>query len=79
MTAVSFQVDRGAATGNQNSAITVGTTAPGAHDIQFCWNQTDALGKNITRKDLILALKFFRRAIEQHANVTFTTGVIGPP
>ena len=77
MTAVSLQVNRGA--WMVNSDVTVGTTAPGAHDIQFCWNQTDALGKNITRKDLRLALKFFMRAITTDANVTFSSGVIGPP
>ena len=87
MTAVSFQVQRGFATwgspggvGAGNPIITVGTVAPGANDIQFCWNQTDANGKDITRKDLILALELFRRAIQQGgAIVDVTTGVIGPP
>lgn len=81
MTAVSFGVQRGSATGNLNSAITIGTNAPsGTSDIEFRWNQTDQLGKNVTRKDLILALEFFRRAIQQGgATVDFTTGVVGPP
>lgn len=86
MTAVSLQVQRGFATmasgtgtGAGNAQITVGTTAPGANDIQFCWNQTDANGKNITRKDLILALELFRRAIQQGGGVVVSTGVIGPP
>lgn len=88
MTAVSFGVQRGSATvssgsgtGAGNVIITVGTSAPGGtSDIELRWNQTDQLGKNVTRKDLKLALKLFERAIQQGgATVDFTTGVIGPP
>ncbi len=79
MTAVSFVVKRGTATFHNNSAVTVGTTAPGSLDIQFCWNQTDALGNNITRKDLVMALELFRQLVLRGGGVVETTGVIGPP
>ena len=87
MTAVSFSVARGAATGGLSisttgsQTITVGTLAPSASfDIELRWQQVDLNSKNITREDIILALKLFRRAIERNGgNVNVTTGVIGPP
>jgi hypothetical protein len=61
--AVSFQINNGF-DGFQLSQITVGTVAPGAGDIQFCWNTTDGAGNTITRKDLVIALKAFTRWLE---------------
>lgn len=79
MTAVSISIQRGT-TGTKNSDITVGTSAPNASvDIELRWQQLDLNSKHITRKDLIIALAAFRRAILTDGNVTFTTGVIGPP
>lgn len=82
MAAISFGVQRGSATGNRNDAITLGTNAPsGTSDIELRWNQTDQLGKNLTIKDLKLALKLFARAIERQGNVKVTTAntLVGPP
>jgi hypothetical protein len=81
MTAVSFSINRGSASGTGKvSDITVGALAPNANDIELRWNQTDASGKNVTRKDLKLALERFIHAIKQGgATVNYTTGVIGPP
>ena len=87
MTAVSFSVARGAATGNLSvsaagsQTITVGTLAPSASfDIELRWQQLDLNSKDITRKDIILALKLFRRALLQYGGqVSISSGVIGPP
>ena len=79
MTAVSLSIQRGTS-GTQNSDITVGTSAPNTNvDIELRFQQLDLNSKHITRKDLILALNAFRRAILTKGNVIFTTGVIGPP
>jgi hypothetical protein len=48
MTAVSFQMSRGAmATGFQMSSVTVGTNAPAGGDFELRFNVTDGNGKNL--------------------------------
>lgn len=80
MTAVSLSLLRGV-DGLRNSDFTVGTNATVAgQDFTFSWNQTDQLSKNITRKDIVLALEACIRAVNTGgANIDETTGVIGPP
>lgn len=69
MAAVSFSISRGQA-GSQISDFTVGTSAPGSGDIELRVNTTDTNAKNLTRQDVVLALKGFIRAIEQGGNTT---------
>jgi hypothetical protein len=62
MAAVSFSIQRGN-DGFSVSAFTVGTNAPAANDFEFRISSTDANGHALTRKDAIVALKAFERAI----------------
>ena len=79
MTAVSLSISRGVS-GFKMSDITVGTSAPGAGDIELRFNVTDTNGKNLNDKDLIVALLAFRRALENSGpQVTITTQPSGPP
>ena len=74
MTAVSFSISRGVS-GTKLSDITVGTSAPGAGDIELRYNLTDTNSVNIKRLDIRLALDAFERAIlSGNANVGDTTG-----
>jgi hypothetical protein len=66
MAAVSFSIQRGN-DGFSVSSFTVGTNAPGANDFEFRIASTDANGKTMTRKDAVIALKAFMRAIESGA------------
>lgn len=63
MAAISLSINRGL-DGFRQDAFTVGTLAPNANDIEFRFNTTDATSTTITRKDLIVALESFIRAVE---------------
>lgn len=76
MTAVSLSISRGAE-GMRISDFTVGTSAPGAGDIELRFNLTDTNSKALWEKDVILACKSFIRALEQGGNTVFVTN--SPP
>lgn len=80
MTAVSFSISRGVS-GFKMSDITVGTSAPGAGDIELRFNVTDTNGKNMNDKDLVIALLAFRRALETNGAslIAITNQPSGPP
>jgi hypothetical protein len=79
MTAVSFSISRGVS-GTKISDITVGTSAPGAGDVELRFNVLDANSKNMNDLDIRLALRAFERAIEQNGTtVDFTLQPSGPP
>jgi hypothetical protein len=63
MAAISASINRGL-DGFRIDSYTVGVLAPGANDIEFRFNTTDALGQPVTRKDVITALEGFIRVVE---------------
>jgi hypothetical protein len=71
MAAISLSLNRGV-DGFKISDFTVGTSAPGAGDIELRYNTTDTNSKNLTRKDVILACEAFRRVLEEGKLVTST-------
>ena len=81
MTAVSFSVNRGVSNDmNPLSSLTIGTLAPNANDVELRFNTTDANGKNMNDKDIIIALENFRRAILQNGTtVDVSLSPSGPP
>jgi hypothetical protein len=66
MAAISLSINRGN-DGFRQDAFTVGVLAPGANDFEFRYNTTDANAAVITRKDVIVALEAFQRAVESDA------------
>lgn len=66
MAAVSFSIKRGK-DGFRVSDFTVGTQAPNADDVEVRINLTDANSKALTRKDVVIALEAFTRALESGA------------
>lgn len=80
MTAVSFSISRGVG-GFKMSDITVGTSAPGAGDIELRFNVLDTNSKNMNDKDLILALEAFRRWLLTNGGtaIAITNQPSGPP
>jgi hypothetical protein len=80
MTAVSFSIGRGVS-GTKMSDVTVGTSAPGAGDIELRFNVTDTNGKNMNDKDIIIALKAFERWLLTNGNtaIAITNQPSGPP
>jgi hypothetical protein len=74
--AISFSLPRGA-DDMKISSFTVGTLAPNANDFEFRYNTTDALGKAVTKLDLVKALEAFRRAVEQQGTTVNITNA--PP
>lgn len=79
MTAVSFSINRGVS-GTTMTDFTVGTSAPGAGDIELRYNILDTNSKNLNREDIYMALKAFQRAIEQGGTtVDITLQPSGPP
>jgi hypothetical protein len=63
MTAVSLSISRGT-DGMKISDFTVGTSAPGAGDIELRFNLLDTNSHALFEKDVILACKAFIRALE---------------
>jgi hypothetical protein len=71
MAAISLSLNRGV-DGFKISDFTAGTSVPGAGDIELRYQVTDTNGKNLTRKDVILACKAFQRALEEGKLITST-------
>jgi hypothetical protein len=71
MAGVSLSINRGV-DGFKINDFTVGTAAPATADIELRYNVTDTNGKNLTRKDIILACQAFIRTLEQGQLVTNT-------
>lgn len=63
------------------SDFTVGTLAPNsAGTIELRFSTTDGNSKNVSRKQVIIALEAFRRALEQKDTIiTLPTGAAPPP
>ena len=80
MTAVSFSMSRGV-DGFKMSDVTVGTSAPGAGDVEFRFNVTDTNGKNMNDDDLYRILKAFQRWILTNGGtaIAITNQPSGPP
>lgn len=80
MTAVSFSISRGVG-GFKMSDVTVGTSAPGAGDIELRFNVLDTNSKNMNDKDLILALEAFERWLLTGGGtaIAITNQPSGPP
>ena len=80
MTAVSFSMSRGV-DGLKMSDVTVGTSAPGAGDVEFRFNVLDTNGKNMNDKDLWLILQAFQRWVLNNggSGITITQQPSGPP
>ena len=68
MTAVSLSISRGL-NGLRISDFTVGTSAPGSGDVELRYNLTDTNSVAVTRKDIVIALEAFKRAIEAGGNI----------
>lgn len=71
MAGVSFSISRGTS-GFKISDITVGTSTPGVGDTELRFNTNDTNSVPQTRKDIIIALKAFIRALEQGKLLTTT-------
>jgi hypothetical protein len=80
MTAVSFSISRGVS-GTKMTDITVGTSAPGAGDIEFRFNVLDTNSKNLNDEDLVVALDAFRRWVLTNGptSIAITQQPSGPP
>jgi hypothetical protein len=63
MVSVQISISRGA-NGFQLSDFTIGTSAPGAGDIELRYNVLDTNSATITRKDIMIALEAFERLVE---------------
>jgi len=71
MAATSYSISRGAE-GSKISDFTIGTSAPGTGDIELRVSTTDTHGKNLTRKDVQLALRAFERVFAGGGLITTT-------
>jgi hypothetical protein len=69
MAGISLSISRGV-DGFKISDLTVGTSAPGAGDMEFRYNTTDTNGKNLTRMDIRKALDAFERALAEGQLIT---------
>ena len=80
MTAVSFSMSRGV-DGLKMSDVTVGTSAPGAGDVEFRFNILDTQSHNLNDKDLWLILQAFQRWVLNGGNtaIAITQQTSGPP
>jgi hypothetical protein len=71
MAGISLSLSRGIS-GTKISDFTVGTSTPGAGDIELRFNVLDTNSKVLTRKDVILACKAFMWALQDGKLVTST-------
>jgi hypothetical protein len=71
MAGISLSLSRGVE-GTKLIDITVGSSAPGAGDIELRFNVLDTNSHALTRKDVILACKAFILAMEEGPLVTTT-------
>ena len=78
MAAISISIKRGVA-GTKISDFTVGTSAPGANDIELRYNTTDTNSANLTKLDIILALHAFERKLTELEQSPAGTYVITAP
>lgn len=79
MTAVSFSMSRGV-DGFKGSDVTVGTSAPGAGDVELRFNVTDTNSKNLNDEDLYKILLAFQRwLLNGGPKVSITNQPSGPP
>lgn len=81
MAAISLSLAHGV-DGMKISDFTAGTSAPGAGDFEFRANTTDTNSKNISRFEMIRALRGFIRALEEGGatvNVLTLSGGSAPP
>jgi hypothetical protein len=63
MTAVSISLAQGKS-GMLMSDFTIGTSAPGAGDVEVRFNNTDTNGKNILDHEIVILLRAIIRQIE---------------
>jgi hypothetical protein len=78
MAALSLSLAHGVE-GFKISDFTAGTLAPNAGDFEVRWNTTDTNSKNISRKEVIFALRAFIRALEQSNQIVTLSGGAAPP
>jgi hypothetical protein len=80
MTAVSFSMSRGV-DGFKMSDVTVGTSAPGAGDVELRFNVLDAQGKNMNDLELVKIIKAFERWVLTNGGtaIAITNQPSGPP
>lgn len=71
MAGISLSISRGVS-GFKISDFTVGTSTPGAGDIELRFNTNDTNSKPQTRKDIILACEAFIRALQEGKLITTT-------
>jgi hypothetical protein len=64
MAAQSLSLSHGVS-GMKISDFTAGTSAPGTGDFELRWNTSNTNSKNISREEIIIALKAFERALQQ--------------
>lgn len=69
MAGISLSISRGVS-GNKISDLTVGTSTPGAGDIELRWNTLDTNSAVLTRKDILIAIEAFKHAVTQGPLVT---------
>lgn len=63
MAGISISISHGVE-GTAPSDFTVGTSTPGAGDIEVRWNTTDTNSNTLTKKDVVLGLMALIRAVE---------------
>lgn len=80
MTAVSFSMSRGV-DGFKMTDVTVGTSAPGAGDVELRFNVLDTNSKNMNDKDLYMILMAFQRWLFTGGGtaIAITNQPSGPP
>ena len=80
MTAVSFSMSRGVS-GTKMSDVTVGTSAPGAGDVELRFNVLDTNSKNLNDEDIVMILKAFQRWVLTNGptSIAITQQPSGPP
>jgi len=79
MTAVSLSLTRGQF-GTKISDFTVGTSAPGAGDVEVRFNVLDTHNKNMNSQDVWILLEQIGRAILNHGSQVYVTNQpSGPP
>lgn len=66
MAAISLSIQHGK-DGFKINDFTVGVLAPGANDFEFRFNTADANSNVLTKKDILIALEAFERAVESDA------------
>lgn len=80
--AVSISISHGVG-GLKMSDFIIGTSAPGAGDVEVRFNNTDTNGKNILDHEIVILLRTIIRQIEgggaSSVNLILRTGGAAPP